>query len=109
MWRFTRATRVPFCGALGVIQRELAVGQMEQLHGVRSTDLGTIRVADRSLIEPLGCGRHLLERVINGVEDAVGANLKHDSQATHNWKSGSQRSRSVLPARSFLAGAPSRT
>ena len=109
MLRFTRATHVPFVEALGFIQTELAVGQTEQLHGVRSTDLGTIRVADRSLIEPLGCGRHLLERVIHGVEDAVGAHLKHDSQATRNWNSGPQRNRSVLPARSFLAGAPSRT
>jgi len=36
------------------------------------------RRSDGSAIEPICCQTHILERVVNRVQNAVGANLEHD-------------------------------
>jgi len=45
---------------------------------VAATDLQTVRFAERCTIEPLSCDTDVLEGKVNGIQNAIGADLKHD-------------------------------
>jgi len=51
---------------------------MEQMLRVAATDLQTVRFAERCTIEPLSCDTDVLEGKVNGIQNAIGADLKHD-------------------------------
>jgi hypothetical protein len=52
--------------------------QTEQLLRVTTTNLQAVCFAERHAIEPVGCDTHVFERKMNRVQNAVGADFKHD-------------------------------
>jgi hypothetical protein len=51
---------------------------MEHLLRVAATNLQAVCFAKRRVIEPLSGDTHIFERKVHGVQNAVGADLKHD-------------------------------